>query len=142
MKESYLVGYDPQMKVWEVGHVFTEHPEDFWVFKTAARDIQSALEHATRQFQDMCRPSALRIALYQHICKQTSGLLSHGKSMLVLDVPPHLKPALDSLVQHQLLIQGEGRQVYIPTQGPLWKYLDSHFKHELYAPRREEILEI
>jgi hypothetical protein len=142
MKESYLVGYDPQMKVWEVGHVFTEHPEDYWVFKTAARDPQTALKQAAAQFQDMCRPSAARIGLYQHICKKTTGLVSHGKSMLVLDIPAHLKPAMDGLVKHQLLIQGEGSQVYIPTQGPLWKYLDSHFKHELYAPRREAILEI
>lgn len=142
MIESYLVGYDPQMKVWEVGHVFAEHPEDLWVFKTAARNEKAALEQAINLFQDMCRPSVARIALYQHICKKTTGLISHGKSMLVLDVPAHLKPAMDSLVKHQLLIEGEGRQVYIPTQGPLWKYLDSHFKHELYAPRREEILEI
>lgn len=142
MRDTYLVGYDPQMKIWEVGKVFTEHPDDYWVFKTTARNEESALAQAVQQFQELCRPSAARISLYRHICKKTLGLMSYGTSMLTLEIPRSMEPTAEALIKQNMLIRGEGRHVLINTQGPLWKYLEQDFKHEVYAPRRDEVMEI
>ncbi len=142
MKSTYLIGYDHQMKIWEVNQVFTEYPKEYWVFKMVARDEQAALHQATQCFQELCRPSATRMALYHHLCKKTLGLMSYGMDMLVVDIPERLREATDRLIDQHLLVRGEGNQVVIGTQGPLWKYLEEHFKPEVYAPRREEILEI
>lgn len=142
MKSSYLVGFDPQMKIWEVRQIFTEYPNDYWVFKVSARDECSALNQAVQCYTALCNPTASRIALYRHFCKKTMGLMSYGTSMLVVDVPARMADAVQSLVDHQLLIRGDGNQVLISTHGPLWKYLEQDFKPDAYATRREEVMEI
>jgi hypothetical protein len=125
MRESYVVGYDPQMKTWSVSAVSADYPHDYWVFKVNGRDRDDALGKALDQFKLLHKPSHETALLMEHILKKSDRHGDGVSNFFVMDIPSKLQAAAQFLVEKSLLLKGYESQILIDKQSPFWKSIQS-----------------
>lgn len=127
MKETYYVGYDPQLKIWEVCSLVPDFPREYWVFKTTARHIQDALTQGVQQYERItASPSSERTALYEHLYKQGQKLPPGYEGLFLAAIPTRLEAESEKAIQDGLLLKGYENQVAIDANGTGWKCIEHH----------------
>lgn len=146
MKETYYVGYDPQLKIWEVCQLIPDFPDTYWVFKTTARHVQDALQKGVAQFERFtAKPTIERKSLYEHLYKQGQKLPAGYEGLFLVEVPTRLMPEAEKAISDGILMRGYENQVAIEANGTSWKCIEHNVgeSHErVRKPRHEDHMAI
>lgn len=127
MRETYYVGFDPQLKLWEVQPIAPSYPDDFLVFRVFARHEKDALNQGLKVYADMMEtPSADMLELFKHIHRQAKGAQRSGVNMVAVDVPIKQLVNAERLVDKGFFMRGYESQLLVDTRHAGWKCLEMH----------------
>lgn len=124
MRETYYVGFDPQLKLWDVMSVIPDYPDEFWVFKVAARNESDALNRGFHQYQAMTKaPSEHRLEVFRHLHRQALKRDLAQDGLFCIDVPARMMNEAKAMIEEGFIMRGYEGQVVVDAKGTGWKCL-------------------
>lgn len=91
MKETYHVGFDPEMKLWAAQKITHNFDKKMMVFRVTARNDHDAVSQGMNQFRSMMKePSSEQVKLMTHINNQVKKLSRQHEDVMIIEVPAAL----------------------------------------------------
>lgn len=91
MKETYHVGYDPTMKLWDAQRIIHNFDPSMTVFQVIARNEHEAVSKGLDLYQSMMQqPTQLESKLISHIVSQVKKQNRNHDDVMMIEVPHKL----------------------------------------------------
>lgn len=88
MKETYHVGYDPAMKLWEAQKITYNFDKSMTVFQVIARNEHDAVQKGLNLYQEMMKkPSGAEFDLMSHIVREVRRQKRNHDDVMMIEVP-------------------------------------------------------
>ncbi|MBD8089269.1 hypothetical protein IFT48_04680 [Pseudomonas fluorescens] len=136
MKETYFVGYDPEIKLWDAQLLTPDFSNESWVFKVTARNGHDAMIKGLEQYQNLTQKltgDEMRLAVY--IQNQIGQSLRKPDDILMVDIPPRLMPSAEALAGRGFFTLAHREDALISLRSAGWKAINKHVLEQVTLDR-------
>jgi hypothetical protein len=144
MRDTFFVGYDPALKLWDATPITHTYAPDAWVFRVAARDEHEAILLGLQQYAGMVGPQCDDTSkLFQHVGQQVAKLSRLLHELLIVEVPPNLINVAKTASDKGFFNFSGNEEVVINLASVGWKAIEHHIKSlPGHKPRHESGLSL
>lgn len=126
MRDTFYVGYEPSLKLWEVSSITHTFEPDMWVFRVAARNEHEALLSGLGQYQQlMAPPSPEQNKLFDHVRRQVGKLSRILHEAMIIEIPPSLVDSAKSAADQGYFTMAGIDEVILNTSDAGWKAIQA-----------------
>lgn len=136
MKETYFVGYDPDMKMWAAQAIEPNFSEASWVFKVTARNDHDALMKGLAQYQGLTQKltgEEMRLASY--IQNQINQKSRKPDEVLMVDIPSRLMIGAQAMAARGFFTLAHREDALISLRSAGWKAITKHVDEQASLDR-------
>lgn len=139
MRETFYVGYEPTLKLWDVSSITHSFEPDMWVFRVAARTEHEALIKGLDQYQALMKIACPdQESLFAHVRKQVGKLSRILHEAMIIDIPPHLIESAKSAADAGFFTLAGSDEVILNTSEVGWKAIQARNSQASMKPRYTE----
>lgn len=136
MKETYFVGYDPEIKMWDAHMLTPEFSEHCWVFKVTARNNHDALVAGLSQYQKLTQKlTADELRLVNHLHREVSQAIRKPDDTLMVDIPTRQLESAKTLEQRGFFTLAHREDALIILRSAGWKAIEKHVAEQASLER-------
>lgn len=129
MKETYSVGFDPELRLWDAQPLIPDFHEDCWVFKVAARSSHEALTLGLGKMRTLIQqPSPDELALMHVIAREVGKRPRKPDDTLMVDIPTRLLGAAQALSDRGFFTLAHREEALVVLRSAGWKSITQHVK--------------
>lgn len=136
MRDTFYVGYEPTLKLWDVSSITHSFDSDMWVFRVAARSEHDALKKGLEQYQALMAPvSADQERLFVHVRNQVGRLSRMLHEAMIIEIPPSLVGAANAAAETGFFRLAGSDELILNTSDVGWKAIQARSPRE---PERQQ----
>jgi len=136
MKETYFVGYDPEIKLWDAQMLAPDFSEASWIFKVTARNSHDALMKGLAQYQGLTQKltgDEMRLAVY--IQNQIGQSNRKPDDILMVDIPTRLMSSAEAMASRGFFPLAHREDALIALRSAGWKAITKHVAEQATLDR-------
>lgn len=135
MRETFYVGYEPTLKLWDVSSITHSFEPEMWVFKVAARTEHEALLKGLDQYKALMTPvSPDQERLFVHVRNQVGKLSRMLHEAMIIEIPPNLVQSAQVAAAAGFFTLAGSDEVILNTSEVGWKAIQAR---KVQAPAKE-----
>jgi hypothetical protein len=137
MRDTFYVGYDPAIKLWEVTPITHSFDAGMWVFRVAARNEHEAMLAGLDQYKGLTAPlTPEQQRLFGHVSNQVGKLSRVLHESMIIEIPDDLMAHAKEAAEKGFFTVAGADEVILNTSTAGWKAIQAH---QIQAPakRRE-----
>lgn len=136
MRDTYYVGFDPALKLWDVSAITHSFEPDMWVFRVAARSEHDALQKGLEQYKAFLAPVSYdEEQLFSHVRAQVGKLSRMLHEAMIIEIPPHLVQAAITASAAGFFRLAGTDEIILNTSDVGWKAIQARSTTELAQNR-------
>lgn len=127
MKETYFVGFDPEIKLWDAQLLTPNFSEASWIFKVTARNSHDAMLKGLEQYQSLTQKltgDEMRLATY--IQNQINQSTRKPDDILMVDIPTRLMSSAEAMASRGFFTVAHREDALIALRSAGWKAINKH----------------
>lgn len=129
MRDTFFVGYDPTLKLWDATPITHSYAQDAWVFRVAARNEHEAILMGLQQYTGMVGPQCEETSkLFQHVGAQVAKLSRLLHELMIVEIPPNLINVAKTASDKGFFNFSGNEEVVINLGSVGWKAIEHHLK--------------
>ncbi|MBI6882963.1 hypothetical protein [Pseudomonas putida] len=125
MRDTFYVGFDPDLKVWDVARITHSFAQNVWVFRVIARSEDEALSKGLTKYMDfMAPPSDQLQKLFQHIRRQVGRISRTMSESMIIEIPSSLLSEAEAAAGRGYFTMAGTDEVILDTSSVGWKAIE------------------
>jgi hypothetical protein len=129
MRDTFFVGFDPTLKLWDATPITHTYAPEAWVFKVAARDQHEAILLGLKQYVGMTGPQCEETSkLFQHVGQQVTKVSRLLHELLIVEIPPNLITVAKSASDKGFFNFSGSEEVVVSLASVGWKAIEHHLR--------------
>lgn len=142
MKETYHVGYDPDMKLWDAQRVTHNFDPSMTVFKVTARNEHDAVQQGLNLYQKMmAQPSDKELKLIAHIVKQVGKQKRGHDDVMMVEAPISLIDTAREMERKGFFRMAYQDEIIVNMASAGWKCMSALHEREKRNSKRDRYSE-
>jgi hypothetical protein len=139
MRDTFFVGFDPALKLWDATPITHSYTQDAWVFRVAARNEHEAILLGLQQYTELTAPQcADTTKLFQHVGTQVAKQSRLFHELMIVDIPQGLLPVAKNASEKGFFNLSGSEELVISLASSGWKAIELHLqKHPVKKPAAE-----
>lgn len=138
MRDTFYVGYDPTLKLWDVSALTHSFEPDMWVFRVAARSDHEALLKGLDQYKAFMAPVAPdQERLFDHIRNQVGKMSRMLHEAMIIEIPAHLIDSARVAAEAGFFTLAGTDEVILNTSEVGWKAIQARHAQAPVSARKK-----
>lgn len=139
MRDTFYVGFEPELKLWDVARITHTFDQDMWVFRVSARSEHEALLKGLDQYKDLMSPlNPEQAQLFSHIRNQVGKLSRVFHESMIIEIPTSMLAQAKDASDKGFFTFAGNDEVILNLSSVGWKAIQAH---ETKAPAKTRYIE-